>query len=91
MSKFIIGKKCFITKHNIVLTNIGTGTGYIKSTLPFTSLNYGFLIGREDVITGLLILGKVEVSTSYCEISKYDYTTILINGRTTRITGEYEI
>ena len=86
----LVGKTCII-HFEIPITTIGTGTGYIQVTLPFTSANhYAAGVAREVSISnkfgGIVIAPNVAVATT----SDYIGSSFLAAGAKVEATITYE-
>jgi hypothetical protein len=89
-----IGKVC-IVKIAATITTAGTGSGTIQVSLPFNSANDGntYAAGsfRENNVTGLTGVGRVTPNSTALNISKYDDTTFIADGRLVVGTITYEV
>ena len=76
----------------ISITSIGSATGYVTLSIPFTSTANGYytLSGREVNTTGWMLQGIVYPSTSYIVIIRYDNSIVLANGYALWVSGIYE-
>lgn len=89
-----IGKVC-VVKIKVVITSIGTASGAIIVTLPFTSANDGdtYAAGsfRENQVSGMTGVGRVSPNSTNCLISRYDDVSLIADTRTIVGTVIYEV
>jgi len=89
-----IGKTC-IVDFGIILTNIGTASGALYLSLPFTSANPGAFAwvgaGRENSLTGSMLQCVVYENTSNVAIYLYNNTTVITNSHNPRGTVVFEV
>lgn len=60
------------------ITTVGTATGFVIFTLPFTAARFAYGSGRQDVVGGFGL--QVAISTgdlSHVQIEKYDHTSAI--------------
>jgi hypothetical protein len=85
-----IGKTVIVSMIVTITTN-GTGSGFVKATLPFTagSGQYG-LAGRENASTGAMLQGFITAAATTVAIFKYDGTYPGGSGFELTVSGAYE-
>lgn len=86
-----IGKTVFF-KYNVFITDVGTAGYWVSATLPTTASasSYGLgIIGRENGVTGAMLLGSIQ-STTTAVLQKYDGTFCGGNGYSLSGSGCYE-
>ena len=87
-----VGKMCAIYVRANVIT-AGTGTGYLRVTVPFTAR--GIIeqigIGRETAANGKALTAKIAASDNAMEIIYYDATGATVTGTRNIISMVYEV
>lgn len=74
----------------VTITTVGTGAAPIFS-LPFTAAAHRYyLAGRENLTTGKMIVGAIDISASSAIIFYYDNTDPSASGASLTVTGVYE-
>jgi hypothetical protein len=72
----------------ITITTVGTASGSMSMTLPFTTTNVGHFGAREQVNTGTTGGGRIDsASTSVTQILKYDNSSWIGAGAVVRYGG----
>jgi hypothetical protein len=85
-----IGKIIFVEMVITITTN-GTGAGYILASLPVTSGASQYIVsGRENAVSGNMLQGWINSSTSSVSIRTYSNTYPGSNGASIVMTGMYE-
>lgn len=86
-----VGKRVFLDVIISIVTN-GTAATAIRFTLPKTaaSTNFGAFYGREDIVTGQMIVGTL-ASTTTVQVLTYNNVYPGGDGRTIKVTGSYNI
>jgi len=87
-----IGKTCFVSV-NIIITTVGTASGAIYATLPFTSaarIQIGGW-GMETSSTGYMLKGYIPTSSTQLQITIYSNTSTIGAGYTPTMNVVYEI
>ena len=87
------GNMIFLRVSCAITTN-GTGAGYISITLPILSGASGqasFMCGRENGITGEMLLGYTANSAAELRVTLYDSTYPGANGAVMALYGSYYI
>ncbi len=85
-----IGRMVFINA-SVTITTAGTAVDNIRFTLPFASGDNSAGVGKEIQATGFQVAVDVGFGASVCEITKYDGTTMIANGRTIRFSLAYSV
>lgn len=77
---------------NITITTNGTGSGWIKATLPATSASgvNVVLSGREDATTGKMLQARITSGSTFAEIFNYDGSYAGGNGNVLYVSGIYQ-
>ena len=79
-AKYIrIGKIC-ILRFQIIITNAGTGAGFLSISLPFTVKNNAGTpvgAGREDALTGKMLQIQSIINSTSARIYNYDNSTVI--------------
>jgi hypothetical protein len=79
-SKYLrVGKMCVI-RFVAQVTNIGTGSGYLTISLPFTVINdtaFAIGAGREDQLTGKMVQIQSIGNSTTARLYYYDNTNII--------------
>ncbi len=87
-----VGKMCAIYVRANVIT-AGTGTGYLRVTVPFTAR--GIIeqigIGRETAANGKALTAKIAASDNAMDIIYYDATGATVTGTRNIISMVYEV
>ena len=87
-----VGKMCAIYVRANVIT-AGTGTGYLRVTVPFTAR--GIIeqigVGRETAATGKALTAKIGASDNAMEIIYYDAVGATVSGTRNIISMVYEV
>ena len=87
-----VGKMCAIYVRANVIT-AGTGTGYLRVTVPFTAR--GIIeqigVGRETAANGKALTAKIAASDNAMEIIYYDATGATVSGTRNIISMVYEV
>ena len=87
---FQIGKLVIFTL-DITITDAGTGTGFIRATLPSTP-NASFTGAAQNInITGLMGSSQIPNSDGGVYISKYDNTTFIATSARIVASGNYRV
>jgi DNA gyrase/topoisomerase IV subunit A len=88
-----VGKTVFV-RLRVTITSVGTGSGAINASLPFTVRNasgvYQMVLGRENALSGALLAGIGLPGTNTLAIAKYDGASIGANGVFLDMNGVYE-
>jgi hypothetical protein len=85
-----LGRTVWFTAQ-ITLTNIGTGTGFLRMTLPHTLAAHVFeFVGRESATTGKVVLAHGASGGTLVNIADYANASIITNGHVIGISGCYE-
>jgi hypothetical protein len=86
-----VGKCAFLTL-SLVITTIGTATGYPVLGLPFTAGGsfIQILHGREVAVNGKSLQGVISVGGSTAQIIYYDNTAPAASGLNLSLSGTYE-
>jgi len=75
---------------SITISNVGSGTGTLISTLPFNPANANWAAsGAEDVTAGYTCI--VFGNGTNVFIRKYDYSTAIVNGHRLKIAGTFQV
>ena len=74
----------------IDIVDAGSGTGWLKVTLPFAPTNDSWAASGSETATVGYACEVIGTST-LLYIRKYDYTTVILDGHVLRIAGTYEI
>lgn len=82
--------KTVIVEINATLTTVGTCSGNLNVSLPFTSASISVLNGRESASTGYALTGSISNGSSTASIFKYDNTAITVAGYDYILNGSYE-
>lgn len=87
-----VGKMCAVYFRANVIT-IGTGAGYLRVTLPFTSRGVieQIGVGRETQVNGKALIGTVTAGSNVLSIGYYDDTAATVNGTRNIISMVYEV
>jgi hypothetical protein len=87
-----VGKMCAIYVRANVIT-AGTGTGYLRVTVPFTAR--GIIeqigVGRETAANGKALTAKIAASDNAMEIIYYDAAGATVSGTRNIISMVYEV
>jgi len=86
----IFGSVCYILYGYITITNNGTGSAKVKSTIPLNPANdfYCSIYGQETSTTGKTVSGAFR-QTSFAQVAYYDNTYPGANGATIKWNGFY--
>lgn len=74
----------------VTITTVGTASGSVNVTLPFTPAAVRQVISGREVAAGKQINGYIPASTSTMQILQYDAATAAASGATLVISGSYE-
>ena len=75
---------------SITISNVGSGTGTLISTLPFSPADANWAAsGAEDVAAGYTCI--VFGNGTNVFIRKYDYSTAIVNGHRLKIAGTFQV
>lgn len=83
--------KTIQTQIKITITTVGTASGGISVTLPFTSAHDFVFAGRETSATGNVVAAHVAPSTNQMFVVRYDNASIIGAGRDIVLSGAFEI
>lgn len=86
----VVGKTCNLNI-TVTMTNIGTATGAVFFTLPFTATSSTFSVGcgRENAVNGKMLQGLNNANS--CPILYYDGTNVMANGLSLIFSLTYEV
>jgi hypothetical protein len=92
--KYIQRGNIVYLKAEIAITTNGTGASFLTFTLPVqsgASATPSTMSGRERAITGSVVCGQIEGSTTTCNLQKYDGTYPGGDGYVIIVSGFYEV
>lgn len=75
------------------MANIGTGTGGLRISLPFTVQGVGtpeFIAVGRDITIGPMLQGVMTAGSTVVNVLRYDNASPMASGRSIIITGMYE-
>lgn len=79
-------------KATAVITDAGTGSGYLNIAVPHTMSGVRSAgSGYESVLTGFALAVNLDTATSAAQITEYDGTTCIATGARITVSGSYEI
>jgi len=86
-----LGKMVFF-RATVNITNKGTGSDYLKITLPSTASGNSAVYGIEPAVTGKSVSGNIfYTDADKANVRYYDFTTCIATNVTVIINGFYEV
>ena len=89
-AKYIIGGTRWEAQYGVVITNNGTGSGALTLTVPFTTVDIAWGIGK-NITTPVQLVGSVGDANTIIGFNKYDNSYPVATGDTIRAiaSGEF--
>ena len=88
-----LANKMLFVSMKAVITDNGTGSGFLRLTLPFTAsaaTNYAaYFLGR-NLNTGAAVVGQVVANGTYIDMCSVANAYPVASGQTINISGTYE-
>ena len=88
----VVGKTCFLSI-DILINSVTSGSGGVIVTFPggITANSTGFVGGREDGGTGVMVQGKITSGATSVTLFKYDNSATVVAGYSLLCGGSFEI